>query len=185
MDADLESKLRELIDRQEIWSVLLRYSRGLDRLDRQVIRSCYHDDAIDDHHVFVGKVEDFIDWAFGYSLQCNIVHHHGIGNHYCELDGDNAYSETYYTFIGANLQPPHLLSMGRYIDHFQRRDGVWRIANRVCVIEKHFDLLENHANSVEGQDPRLGPLRPATRDRNDLSYHRPVVPRRPPVGGSP
>jgi len=179
MDAGLEKKLRELIDRQEIWAVLLRYARGLDRLDEDLIRSCYHDGAVDDHHVFVGNAGHFIDWAFQNSRDFNTVHHHGINNHTCELDGDNAYAETYYTYIGANVRPPHLLSIGRYIDHFQRRDEGWKIANRVCVIEKTFDLTETADRTAEAGDLRYGPLCTATRNRSDLSYLRPVVPRHP------
>lgn len=179
MDELIEKKLRELFDRQEIWSVLLRYGRGIDRLDRELLRSCYHDDAVDDHHAFVGSPDVFIDWVFDYSLAYNTVHHHSVGNHSCELDGDNAYAETYYTFIGAHVQQPHMLSIGRYIDHFQRRGGVWKIANRVCVIEKTFDLMETADRTAENGDLRYGRLRPATRDASDLSYHRPVIPRRP------
>jgi hypothetical protein len=36
----------------------------MDRLDRELVRSAYHDDAIDDHAAFVGPVERFLDWAF-------------------------------------------------------------------------------------------------------------------------
>ncbi len=179
MDELLEKKLRELIDRQEIWEVLLRYGRGIDRLDRELLRSCYHDDAIDDHHVFVAKPDDFIDWVFEDCKANTTVHHHGVNNHHCELDGDNAYAETYYTYIGANRKQPHMLSIGRYIDHFQRRNGVWKIANRVCVIEKTYDLMETENRFAEAGDPHYGELRPATRDRTDLSYQHPVVPRRP------
>lgn len=180
MDPQLEQKLRELVDRQEIWSLLLRYGRGLDRMDRDLIRNCYWDDAIDDHHGFVGTPDAFIDWAFQYNRDVSVVQHHGLNNHHCELDGDDAYSETYYTFIGANINPPHLLSIGRYIDHFQRRDGVWKMANRVTVIEKNYDLHESAYDAMTlAGDTSCGPLLPATRDRNDLSYMRPVVPRRP------
>lgn len=179
MDAQLESRLRELIDKQDIWSVLLRYSRGLDRLDRDIIRSCYHNDAVDDHHVFVGTPESFIDWAFQDSIRSTTIAHHGLNNHSCELDGDNAYAETYYTYIGSYVKPPHILSIGRYIDHFQRREGVWKIANRVCVIEKLYHLTEMQVATPAADGAGVGAPRPATRDRSDLSYHRPVVPRRP------
>lgn len=179
MTEDLEAKLRELIDRQEIWSLLLRYGRGIDRLDYELIRSCYWDDAVDDHHSIVGTPETFIDWAFDYSRENNPVHHHGVNNHYVELDGDDAHGETYYTFIGTHRSPPHMLSIGRYIDHYQRRSGEWRIANRVCVIEKLFALEELGDGSAEAGNPAFGALRPATRDRSDLSYQRPIVPRRP------
>ena len=36
----MERALREMIDRQQIWQVLQRYGRGLDRLDRELLRSC-------------------------------------------------------------------------------------------------------------------------------------------------
>ncbi len=179
MDEAFERKLRELIDRQEILSVLLRYTRGIDRLDRELLRSCYHDDSFDDHHIFAGRANDFIEWALNFHGTYNTVHHHGINNHTCELDGDDAHAETYYTFIGANREPPHLLSIGRYIDHFQKREGVWKIANRVCVIEKTFDILETTDRTAEAGDLSYGPLRPASRSPEDLSYHRPVQPRRP------
>ena len=179
MDSELERKLCELIDRQEIWSVLLRYARGLDRMDRDLIRSCYWDDATDDHHSFVGTPDAFIDWAFAGNLT-STMQHHGLGNHYCELDGDDAHAETHYTYFGANIELPHLLSIGRYIDHFQRREGVWKMANRVTVIEKNFALeTYPHDDWILAGDTTHGPMPPATRDRTDVSYQRPVQPRRP------
>ena len=185
MDQDLERGLRELIDRQAIWTLLLRYARGLDRMDRAMIRGCYWDDAIDDHHGFVGDPDAFIDWAFQYNRDVSVVQHHGLSNHFCELAGDDAHAETYYTFIGANRRAPHLLSMGRYIDHFQRRDGVWKMANRATVIEKNFDLTEGAYDAITlAGDTSHGPLLPATRDTEDLSYMRPVVPRRPGAAAS-
>ncbi len=180
MDEKLEARLRELIDRHDIWKVVLKYARGIDRLDRDLVRSCYWDDAIDDHHAYVGGPDYFIDVTFTEARKSSIVQRHGVSNFTCEIVGDDAHCETYYTFIGANIEPPHLLSMGRYIDHLQRRDGIWKYANRVTVIEKNFSLTEfpNDAVICAG-NTKLGPLLPAARDSTDLSYQRPVVPRNP------
>ena len=177
MDPELERGLRELLDREAIWQLLLRYGRGIDRLDREMIRSVYWDDAVDDHHSFVGTADDFINWAMSYHSATNPVHHHGVNNHYVELDGDHAHGETYYTFIGSCHTPPHMLSIGRYIDHFERRGGEWRIANRVCVIEKVFELADGDDAVIAAAAMRYGTPRPAGRDRTDLSYLRPVQPR--------
>ena len=49
MDAKLEAKLHEVADREEIRRALMRYARGLDRLDNELASSCYWDDAIEDH----------------------------------------------------------------------------------------------------------------------------------------
>ena len=180
MDEKLEARLCELVDRHDIWTVVLKYARGIDRLDRDMVRSCYWDDAIDDHHGYVGSPDFFIDVTFAGARESSIVQHHGVSNFTCEIDGDEAHCETYYTFIGANIEPPHLLSMGRYIDHLQRRNGVWKYANRVTVIEKNFSLTEYPSDAIIcAGDTKLGPLLPAARDRTDLSYQRPVVPRYP------
>jgi hypothetical protein len=178
MDRAMEKRLQEIIDRHEVWQVLQRYCRGLDRIDRELVRSCYFDDAIEDHGSFVGTVDDFIDWALRVSLSF-VACHHNVMNHSCELDGDDAYCETYYLYIGVAATAPHLLSMGRYIDHFQRRNGAWRIANRVAVIEKNFDLADSLTGV--GVPSAYGPdlAQPATHDRSDVSYQRPLRPRRP------
>jgi hypothetical protein len=60
---ELERAVVALQDRQAIQDVLMTYSRGIDRLDRELLLSVYHDDAIDDHGVFVGSPEEFADWA--------------------------------------------------------------------------------------------------------------------------
>ncbi len=180
MDSYLESKLRDLIDRQAIWDVIMRYARGIDRLDREMVRSCYWDDAIDDHHGYVGGPDYFIDVTFATARAMSHVQHHGLSNHSCEIDGDDAHCETYYTFIGSNIEMPHLLSMGRYIDHLQRRGGEWKYANRVTVIEKNFALTQYPTDAeICAGDTSSGPLLVAARDRSDLSYHRPIMPRRP------
>lgn len=178
MDAALEARLRELIDRQEIHQVMLRYARGLDRLDFELVRSCYWDDAIEDHGSYVGRPDDFIRWADQTTL-AHVTTQHGILNHYCELDGDNAWTETYYHFTGTRAEPPHFMSTGRYVDHFQKRGGEWRIANRVCLVESKLDVPE--AAFAKLMPPEYTEDEPcqAARDRSDVSYHRPPVPRRP------
>jgi hypothetical protein len=174
----IDAKLQAMVDRHEIWQVLQRYGRGLDRLDRELVRSCYFDDAIEDHGSFVGPVAQFIDWADRATGAFQNAHHQVL-NHYCELDGDNAYAETYFLFIGVAERPPHLMSMGRYVDHFQRRQGEWRIANRVAVIEKNFDLHDSTLWPL-ADDAGLPGSRPhARRDRQDVSYQRPPRPRKP------
>ena len=156
----------------------MRYARGLDRLDKSLARSCYWDDAIEDHGHFIGTPDDFIPWADSTTIMFESTQH-GILNHFCELAGDEAYCETYFLFTGVARKPPHLLSTGRYIDHFQRRNGEWRIANRVTIVEGTLALASFEL--APGMPPAYGPgeVCPATRDRNDVSYHRPLRPRQP------
>ncbi len=184
MDAKLERKLRELVDRSEILRVMQRYARGLDRLDFALARSCYWDDATEDHGSYVGTPDDFIHWADSTTLAFESTQH-GILNHSCDLQGHHAYCETYFLFTSVAAQPPHLMSTGRYIDHFQKRDGKsgpeWRIANRVCIIEAQYELNDNQLSKAAPPAYRADEPCQASRDRSDVSYHRPPVPRRPKV----
>jgi len=58
-DTDLLARVARLEDRAEIRECMMRYARGMDRRDRDVLRSAYHDGAIDDHVGFTGDVDDF------------------------------------------------------------------------------------------------------------------------------
>lgn len=143
MDAN-EDELRDLLDEQAIRKVVLRYCRGIDRLDRELVRNCYHDDATDEHGSFAGSPDDFVDWAFRIAARYDLTMHFA-GNLLVELgtpgrDGHRAArAETYgIAHHRRSAGPPELnLLVGfRYVDRFERRDdGVWRIARRVCTTE--------------------------------------------------
>ena len=112
MDERTERKLLERLDRAEILDCITRYARGMDRLDRALARSAYHEGAIDDHVGFVGEVDDFLDWAFAYHGN-QLRHQHYITNHYAELHADEAHAETYFIFIGTESDPAaHLRPSG-------------------------------------------------------------------------
>ena len=51
---DREARIDALLDKQEISECILRFSRGIDRHDIEVARSAFHDDARDDHGVYIG-----------------------------------------------------------------------------------------------------------------------------------
>ncbi len=172
------TQIQSLLDRAAIWQVLQNYARGLDRLDTALTRSCYWDDCIEDHGHFVGTPDDFIPWANDVSRSF-ASSQHGLLNHTCDLQGDDAYTETYFQFTGIRATSPHFLSTGRYIDHFQKRGGEWRFKNRITIVEGKFDLPESAP--IAGMPPAYTADEPsqARRDAGDVSYHRPPVPRSP------
>lgn len=169
MSTDTDSIVRELKDRQDILDCLVRYCRGMDRFDRELLRSAYHDDALDDHGDFVGSVDDFIDFYFNYhdTYQTRTVH--ALSNHSCELDGDVAHTETYWTFTAVNREAPfHSRATGRYIDRLEKRDGRWAIAARICVVTGTDNNIDPDGQIGDGT------FVPSTRDRSDPSYMRPL-----------
>jgi len=170
---DMEAMVRTLWDRQAIRDCLMNYCRGVDRLDRALLVSCYHPDAVDDHGVFVGDPEAFADWVIELHGRAQETTQHIITNHVCELDGDVAHAETYWLFASMNRQgAPLTLSGGRYIDRLERRDGRWAIALRKCVADWRGAPGEGWL-PPQAVDALNSGARPA-RDRSDPSYERPL-----------
>lgn len=172
-DSELTAQVRQLTDRAEIHECMMRYARGMDRRDRDLLRSAYHDGAVDDHVGFVGEVDEFMDWAFAYHATQTRYQHYLL-NHTAELAGDTAHAETYYLFVGTDREPAnHMTSSGgRYVDRLERRDGRWAIVARVCVVEW---ITESTSSITEEVIGMLSPLQTPTKDRTDPSYARPLV----------
>ena len=64
-DADEPTKaaiIQRVIDRQEITDVLMRYSRGVDRIDIETLAKCYWEDALEDHGIYVGSIKEFLEF---------------------------------------------------------------------------------------------------------------------------
>ena len=103
MSDELRDRLQQLVDRQDIIDVLHRYSRGLDRADRDLALSAYHPDAMDDHGPVVLPAKEFVDWALEMHAEQHLSHTHQLTNIVLEIDGDTAHGETYYvTFCEQN-----------------------------------------------------------------------------------
>jgi hypothetical protein len=132
--------LQELLDKQAVREVVLRYCRGIDRLDRELVRGCYWPDAIDEHGSFTGTRDEYVAWVFDRVLPRYSMTMHFVGNVLVDVDvdGDRARSEAYGLSWHRveSSKPEHNLHSGfRYVDDFERRDGEWRIARRTCTLE--------------------------------------------------
>jgi hypothetical protein len=138
---DLTARLERMADEHEIRAVYYRYCRGIDRRQYDLVRSCYHPDAIDEHGDFRGTLDEFIDMV-RHGLPRYQSTNHFIGNLLIEVgsDGETARGEA-YTIAFHRLFPrgdkparDYLVGL-RYIDDLTKRDGQWRIAHRVCAFD--------------------------------------------------
>ncbi len=135
-----QSIITRMVDERAITEVLHRYCRAADRFDLELMRTCYHDDAIDDHGIFCGPIDDFISYlkqfaGAGTPVQTTM---HTIANIIIELDGDVAETECHgIVYMGYEDEDGAWdeLSGGRYCDRLERRSGEWRIAHRQVVYE--------------------------------------------------
>lgn len=183
----LRRVVEDLADREAIRQCVMNYARGVDRHDRDLLMSVFHEDAVDDHGMFAGGRVAFVDWALHMHQEAHLSHQHCIFNHVCEVDGDVAHAETYYMFVGMNRTgDPFAAGGGRYIDRFEKRGGRWAISTRVCVrdwapLAVRPDMADPSVlTAVLANIPpalrnfmKNGPR--SSRDTEDLSYARPLT----------
>lgn len=169
----MQESLQRLIDREEIRDLMARYARAVDRGDWEGVRSVYHEDAHDDHGDYKGDVDGLIDFIRERNgLLFQSVHF--LGNCLIEFAGsDVAVVETYFVTAhtlgpeaqeaygtGDGSQPMQMSQFGRYVDRVERRDGAWRIADRVVV----FEALRLQRSDIPPLKPEWAELQ---RNRND------------------
>jgi hypothetical protein len=176
MAPDKLARLEQLLDRQDILDCQVRFSRGMDRFDRELFLSAFHADAVIAAGPFVGGPVALYDWASKLHDHGQSATHHNLLNHTCDLDGDVAHTETYYLFVGRNRDETNWIAGGRYIDRLERRAGAWKIALRTNAIEwsgmvptlpiPFADVPDIHLNGAP------------SRSQQDPSYQRPLINRR-------
>lgn len=155
-DADLE----ELVSRKNIYAVLTRYCRAVDRCDLERMRTVFWEDGVCNYGTYNGPAAAFADYVVPAVAASFAVTMHAIMNVHMDVAGDAAACETYVLAYhkfrgdaGAAEQifgnryvqqfdwspdapvPHHFYFGGRYIDRFARRDDEWRIAERTVVMD--------------------------------------------------
>jgi hypothetical protein len=139
------------IAKQAIANVLALHSRGVDRADRNLLASAYHEDATVDYGPFKGPAQQLAA-AVPSAQRGQPVTLHRTSNRYIAVEGDSARSESYVIAYleqldgGAAVQR---LVGGRYLDRHARRDGQWRIAHRQYVM----DWNTNRPSSASWPEP--------------------------------
>ena len=169
--------LRRMADRAEIQDCLCRYARGVDRGDWDLVRSTYHDDAEDQHGEYSGGIDGLIDWLDQrFAGVDNSMHF--LGNSLIEFAApDFAFVETYFSSrrlrapLAAErkeLQPNDQIcreAWGRYADHFERRNGEWRVIKRLVVLESSYTSI-----AFGGERSRTTAGTWGCRNREDPTY---------------
>jgi len=137
--------------RAEITDVIHRYCHATDRRRWWLMDSVFHEDATCHLSVIGGSWREFVKQ--GEALLAHVgVTLHQVGNIQIALEGDVAHSETYITAFhrvppdappggpfGGTGEAYDAVFGARYIDRFERRDGVWRIAVRRSAAEyRHY-----------------------------------------------
>ncbi len=153
----LHSQVR-LEDRAQIQDVIAAYAHAIDRRRWQMMERLFHPDAKFSFGPVDGDWRDFVEQAKAIIDPC-IATQHQLGQVQFGFENDTCHTETYMTAmhtIPAGYPVPDVFPdkgktysaviAGRYIDRFEKRAGLWRIAHRAGV----YDWRE--FREVEGAD---------------------------------
>jgi len=166
-----EFSRERLQDRAEIQHRIFQFCHAIDRLQLDLLHEVFHDDARHDHGVYKGDIDGFIEFTKKRHESIPYSSHH-LGNIMIEFAGtDDALVETYVMvwqsvtpgsgmFEGGTDVPFEILSSGRYVDHFRRKDSRWAIQTRTVVPGSAMRISEL-APSLQGG------FALTTRDQND------------------
>lgn len=153
-----EAEIDDLIARRDVYAVLTRYCRALDRADVELMRGVYWPEGGDNHGVFNGNAAEFAEFIIREIQNWFEVTMHAIMNVHMEIEGNVACTEA-YLFAYHKVKPEqaegifgsrymqmfdiaeretrlhHFYYGGRYLDRLERRDGEWRIMQRTVVMD--------------------------------------------------
>ncbi len=168
-DQEQIAAVAEMLDRQKILECVHRYARALDRHDDELLRSCFHEDAIDHHGRWRGRRDDFVQWANHQTHGHLASHMHHITSHNCELNGSEAHAESYVLFIHRLADGKTVrVGGGRYVDRFEKRNCEWRILARRLIMDVRFAADGSIFGDQDGYEKGVW-------TRDDPSYRRPLT----------
>lgn len=131
-------RLDELASWHEIYRLCCDYMRGQDRLIADLHRSVFHDDATTDYGPFKGGPEEFVAFAQD-ALRPHCANHHMIGQVSIDFDGETAFGEVYFQafhrIVDEAGDQQDFWVAGRYVDRYERRAGIWKIAHRSELVD--------------------------------------------------
>lgn len=174
-------ELARLGDMMAITEVLHRYCRGIDRMDRALVLGCWHPGGTDEHTpLYSGTAAGFVEWVWGIHAAM-VSTRHVTGNVLIEIDGDDAWVESYWDVMlrtraagGGGDALVDIFGGGRYLDHFERIGGRWAIRHRRSVhdwdrVQPVTRTMADGPATIEPAAPDA-PIHAARRDGDDPSY---------------
>jgi hypothetical protein len=132
----------QLLARAEIRDVLLRYLRGVDRREMDLVRAAYHPNATQSNPYLApgedGSARSLVELIESHAGTISMSMHF-LGNVVYEFASDKlAVVESYVVAYQVHRRDDgseEFVETGfRYLDRFEQRDGEWRIARRVLPL---------------------------------------------------
>jgi hypothetical protein len=159
--------LAELVAERDVRRVLATYCRGIDRCDPELMSSAFWPEAPVDYGSFQTTGAEVGEVIAGKRRAAQVtVMMHSLTTTLVDIAGDEAFTEASHLSLRqlqTSAGSEHRWLGERYLDRFERHDGIWKIARRRAIHD--FDLAQPHLPAFPP-----GMFVDASASRDDLSY---------------
>jgi len=126
--------LDRALSKVAIHELCMSYCRAVDRGDKELMASLFAEGATVMAGVFNGDAAEFSNFICDFVQKNSSYVFHSVANEWVEINGDEAVGEHYVIAMMCS-DGNDIMTGGRYIDRYVRRDGIWKIMERTFVMD--------------------------------------------------
>ena len=160
-----DAQIDAILSKQSLHELSMAYARAADRADAALMASLFQEDSTVIAGVSNGSGAEFAAGVTAFITKNLERSFHSVANEWYLVNGDEAIGESYVIAMvtaGGNDS----MTGGRYIDSFQRRNGVWKFKTRTFVMDWSTSHPTTHAT-----DGMYGALKTQGRYGKDDPVH--------------
>lgn len=124
--SDLEKRMQQVLDKDEIRDLMSKYCHGIDKKDEKLFMSIWTEDG--NYELPRGNgagtegIRQLVQKVWREVPKC----HHHITNPLIDVNGDKATARTDVTYFRETADGIHCLLSGMYSFEFEKADGEWK-----------------------------------------------------------
>ncbi|VVO21265.1 nuclear transport factor 2 family protein [Pseudomonas fluorescens] len=173
----LSQRIHAVADHQQILDQMARYCQAVDRCDLALLKSTFHQDGVVKFGIFDGNAWEFCDYDIPFIEENLVMGWHRVATIDIQLlDENRALAESYMLGNAAARMPDGTLincpDNMRYLDVWEKRDGVWRMYSRDLVMD--WNACWPYSGRTDGVFAAY--QQRGCRGREDLAYQLKLVP---------
>ena len=172
--ADRDAEVQALLDKQAIEEVLLKFLRGCDRADLDLVERAYWPDGWEDHGgTFDGPASEWVAVIKERLPKAGLMNHMAL-NLIIDLKSATTATAECYILTASRLtvkgQEFDTRTLARCVDQMEKRGGEWRIFRRTLCWEwnEEHELSETWARGAFTRDASV--LRRGAKKPDDIIY---------------
>lgn len=168
---DVRQRLEQLADREAILAQMGRYTHAIDRCDEDLLRSVFNEDGQVQFGTFDGSALEFCQQNIPFIKEHLLMGWHRIASITIDFTNNHQAQAESYMLGNAAASLPNGSQINcpdgmRYLDHWEKREGIWRISFRALVMDWNSNWPYSQRHDGEfSQYQRLG-----LRSQDDLSF---------------